>query len=297
MDFPPPLVVPPFAGAHELTFILLHGRGSQGEIFGPALLDSPIVPSSNTDHHETACLVIAFPKARFVFPTAPRRRATLYKRALTRQWFDNWDLVPPATEQEYLQIDGLRESVRYIHALWRSEMLLVPGGANNVIIGGLSQGCAASLISLLLWDGPPFAAVFGMCGWLPFAERLKEQLHSTEDPDNFDPFDSQNISSSENQESAQDRALFWLQEEIMGFRASRECSYAQTPIFLGHGDLDEKVSIVLGRTAAEILEELGAVTQFRSYHGQGHWYSPGLLRDVVDFLLIQLAQRTDYHNS
>lgn len=40
--------------------------------------------------------------------------------------------------------------------------------AQNVILGGLSQGCAAALIATLLWDGEPLAAAFGMCGWLPY---------------------------------------------------------------------------------------------------------------------------------
>ena len=47
-------------------------------------------------------------------------------------------------------------------------------GAENIILGGLSQGCAAALIATLLWDGEPLAAVFGMCGWLPYRAHMQE---------------------------------------------------------------------------------------------------------------------------
>lgn len=39
--------------------------------------------------------------------------------------------------------------------------------------GGLSQGCAAALVAGLLWRGE---AVVGLCGWLPLAGRLMEEL-------------------------------------------------------------------------------------------------------------------------
>ena len=48
------------------------------------------------------------------------------------------------------------------------------------MLGGLSQGCATSLISLLLWDGPPLKATFGMCGWLPYRSRLEEIISGGE---------------------------------------------------------------------------------------------------------------------
>lgn len=47
-------------------------------------------------------------------------------------------------------------------------------GKENVVLWGLSQGCATSLSSLLTWDGEPFAAVVGMCGWLPFANEIMD---------------------------------------------------------------------------------------------------------------------------
>src|SRR5436189_5036386 len=171
-DYPPPLTVAPLL-SHKQTFILLHGRGSSASKFGPPLLSTSI-PQVGT-------LANAFPYARFVFPTALKRRATIYKRSITNQWFDNWSLDAPTVREE-LQIDGLRETSAYIHELLRQEIKIV-GSAGNVVLGGLSQGCAASLISHLLWDGEPLAAAVGMCGWLPFRtnmENITRGVHDTE---------------------------------------------------------------------------------------------------------------------
>lgn len=147
MNYPEPLVIPPRSLPHEHTFILLHGRGSTGEQFGPALLATPIplpdataasaalgdAPEADAPHFTPATTTLdqAFPHARFVFPTAARRRATIYGRAKTHQWFDNWKLDPPATEREELQSPGLRETTTYIHDLIRAEIARVPGGVQK----------------------------------------------------------------------------------------------------------------------------------------------------------------------
>lgn len=72
-------------------------------------------------------------------------------------------------------IDGLRETTAYLHTLIREEIALLRaagGGSRDIVLGGLSQGCAASLVAAALWDGEewPLGAVVGMCGWLPFVE-------------------------------------------------------------------------------------------------------------------------------
>lgn len=72
--------------------------------------------------------------------------------------------------KEDLMIEGLSKSVEFIHALLRKEIESV--GAPNVVLWGLSQGCATSLTALLTWDGEAFGAVVGICGWLPFDSLL-----------------------------------------------------------------------------------------------------------------------------
>ncbi|KAK7948860.1 Acyl-protein thioesterase 1 [Apiospora aurea] len=135
MDYPEPPIVPPLSLPHKQTFIILHGRGSSADKFGPPLLDTPLSakppslahPSTERPPLGIQSLATAFPHARFVFPSAPRRRATLYKRKHTPQWFDSWDLKPPDIEREELQNEGLRETTAYLHQLLRDEIELVPG--------------------------------------------------------------------------------------------------------------------------------------------------------------------------
>lgn len=300
MAYPEPLVIPPHSPPHKITFILLHGRGSSGEKFGPALLDTPIRFSTSGEQGATQSLqtlTSVFPHARFVFPTAARRRATLYGRAHTNQWFDSWKLDPPATAREELQAPGLCETTEYLHGLLRDEVAAVPGGAPNVVLGGLSQGCAASLISLLLWEGPPVAAVFGMCGWLPFAARLFEQLEdpdsgtaeSSEWNDGWDPFDP---FERDEDPGGTDRdlpagAIRWLKEELRlpgTAPPTMRGEFNRVPVFLGHGVEDPKVNVVLGREACTSLSYLGIDVHWKEYPSLGHWYSGDMLRDVVLFL-------------
>lgn len=322
MDHPEPLVIPPRTLPHKHTFILLHGRGSTGEKFGPPLLTTPI-PSHNAaaspvnpdatpdaDARSSAASVTtldqAFPHARFVFPTAARTRATIYGRAKTHQWFDCWKLDPPATEWEELQSQGLQESTAYIHGLIRAEIAKVPGGASNVVLGGLSQGCAASLVSLLLWEGQPLGAMFGMCGWLPFSTRLLEQMELDDgagldtgdleaggEDDAFDPFARDDDSDSPPGDPGQ-LALDWLREEVQTSTASLsppDIVARKVPVFMGHGTEDDRVSVILGRDASRSLRGIGVDVVWEEYEGLGHWYSGPMLRDLVHFLDAHMGQR------
>lgn len=313
MDYPEPLVIPPRNLPHKQTFIILHGRGSSGEKFGPALLDTPFQPpaakapvADGADASETntapATLAATFPHARFVFPTAARRRATVYGRAYTHQWFNNWKLDPPATAREDLQAPGLRETTAYLHGLLRDEAAAVPGGASSVVLGGLSQGCAAALVSLLLWEGEPFAAVFGMCGWLPYATRLSEQMSAASveemgseqgddtdggkvDEDAFDPFERGDDSDTKSDPPT--RAMNWLREEIQLERSQPKSAvlvFKDIPVFLRHGVEDDRVSVVLGRAASRCVRDLGVEADWKEYEQLGHWYSAGMLHDVVSFI-------------
>lgn len=315
MEDPDPLVFEPLQLPHQQTFIFLHGRGSWAEKFGPELLRTPIqisqpgLPDSRTletpadeplDTSQTRKPVMtlhtAFPHARFVFPTAARRRATIYKRSLTHQWFDNWKLNPPATEREELQIEGLRETTLFLHQLLRSEIAIVPGGAKNVVLGGLSQGCAASLVALLLWEGESLGAVVGMCGWLPFAESLMAEIlgeknaHDDNEELGFDPF-AADACGDEVDHAAADtsvqKAIGWLREQLRlpaSQPSSERLPVQNIPIFMGHGVLDGKVSIELGRRAIECLEKLGAGVCWKEYDDLGHWYSSEMLNDLLQFL-------------
>ncbi|KAI9756964.1 MAG: hypothetical protein M4579_003622, partial [Chaenotheca gracillima] len=238
----------------------------------------------------------AFPHAKFVFPTASKRRATIYKRTPINQWFDNWSLEHP-NDREELQFEGLRESSQYIHGLLREEIDAV--GAQNVVLGGLSQGCAASLVALLTWDGPPLAAAVGMCGWLPLRRLLEsratgqsidgdpddELSDDLEDEDNPFATDDDNDQTENPRLEPFQHAIASLHEELdMVYDSSSSIPLQSTKVFLGHGTEDDRVSLTLGQEATRCLRALRGNVQWHEYSGLGHWYSGEMLQDLVGFL-------------
>ena len=293
-SFPAPMVIHARLD-HRQTFIILHGRGSTAEKFGHALLST-----TSTLANET--LQTAFPHAKLIFPTASRNRATIYKRSYIHQWFDNWHLED-ATRRQDLMRDGLFSSVGYIHSLLQAEIEDV--GKENVVLWGLSQGCATSLSTLLTWDGEPFAAVVGMCGWLPYSNILLEIVQENGFESGWDPF-SQEESSDGSHLSSKDiddynepslhrnriqrpqsdlpiQAVTFLRNEI-GIEAKTGMVFQSIPVFLGHGTEDDKVHIELGRDARTCLQQIGADIQLIEYQDCGHWYSGEMLQDIFEFL-------------
>lgn len=280
--YPDPLVVPATLH-HKQTIIILHGRGSNALKFGPPLLSTQL-PDGRT-------LQTAFPHAKFIFPTASKRRAQIYKRSIIHQWFDNWSLSTPPKREE-LMIDGLRETSQYIHSLLTEAIAEV--GASNVVLGGLSQGCAATLISLLTWEGAPLAGVFGFCGWLPLRQHMVDIADPTTLSDGEDPFARDSDAGKERDLPAE--AVAWLKEEldlasVSSLLASEAASipapalpFQRTPIFLAHGTDDDRVDIRFGEEASACMTMLGAEGVWREYKGLEHWYSGAMLGDLVDFL-------------
>jgi predicted esterase len=277
---------------HRQTIIVLHGRGSFAAKFGPPLLESTV---------DDQTLQTAFPHAKIIFPTAPKDKATIYKNA-TNQWFDNWHLSDH-TKRQHLMVDGLHKSCGYIHRLLEAEIKAVK--KENVVLWGLSQGCALSLASLLTWDGEPFAAVVGMCGWLPYGNELKriagrgdgDEGFDEDDDDPFgrsgdeddDPFarskDENDVNSSAKEYAGDlpSQAISYFREAI-DMEDKTGMAFRKIPVFLGHGAEDEKASIELGREAKNCLELVGTDVQMREYEGLGHWYSEDMLRDIFQFI-------------
>ncbi|KAJ9134608.1 Alpha/beta-hydrolase [Pleurostoma richardsiae] len=301
--FPEPLVIPPLL-PHKQTFILLHHRGANAERFGPALLSAHIrapFPSSGAAScgADSLTLRAVLPHARFVFPTAPPSRATIYRRCIINQWFDGWHLEDGALRREELQADGLRYTVGFLHELIRREIQLVGGNARDVVLGGLSQGCAAILVASLLWEGEPLGAVVGMCGWMPYLGHMDEEPSSgnkmsDEADDGFDPFERSSSSSASGTSSAAEdiepadlglRAVKRLSEELELKRPPYESiPLRQTPVFLGHGRQDDRVPISLARETAAFLENTGVTVSLKTYQDLGHWYSADMLHDIAIFV-------------
>jgi hypothetical protein len=209
--YPEPLIVPS-SQIHTHSAILLHGRGSNATRFGLELL------KSRTSSGKT--LQELFPSVKFIFPTASRRRSTILKRVPINQWFDNYSLEDP-TERQDLQYEGLRETTEFIGRIVLEEAATLTGGVGNVILGGLSQGCATALIASLsfIWTGSglesstasikstgsadasikSLGGFIGMSGWLPFAQDIisatEPDLHYNNEEDD-DPFETADTKST-----------------------------------------------------------------------------------------------------
>ncbi|KAL8917972.1 MAG: hypothetical protein Q9208_007636 [Pyrenodesmia sp. 3 TL-2023] len=281
-SYPDPLIIAPLQD-HKHTFIILHGRGSNATTFGPPLINSNI--------WDTHAFQSVFPHAQFIFPTASKRRAQIYNRSIINQWFDNWSLSTPNARTE-LQVEGLRETSAYVHSLLRSAVDEV--GVGNVVLGGLSQGCAAALVALLTWEGEPIAAGFGMCGWLPFRVQMEEICAGLEDGvvdeeyaadgvDDDDLFERDEEGAGKKKDGPT-QAIDFLREELGLSATNPSMSFQGVPLFLGHGVEDEKVPVGLGRETVSCLKRLKASVEWREYEELGHWYSGAMLRDLADAL-------------
>ncbi|KAF4217021.1 hypothetical protein CNMCM8980_003989 [Aspergillus fumigatiaffinis] len=301
--YPSPLVIPPLRDdQHTHTIILLHGRGSKGEDFGHIFIESTDIAKH-------------LPTTKFIFPTASKRRSTVMKRIPINQWFDNYSLKNPNTRTD-LQIDGLQESSEFLRSLIDEEAKLlsndptVDDGYSRVVIGGLSQGCAASVFCLL--GGFPSASedgeskrlggYIGMSGWLPFEGEISGFLNI----DKGDPGESKSGAEEDDDDPfAHDTDGADVPAHIQAVNHIRDIlgmppiqsdtddsenalcvSYLKTPVFLGHGGADPRVSVDLGRRVASILSDgFGMDVTWKAYEEFGHWYKvPDEIDDAVRFL-------------
>ena len=161
-------------------------------------------------------------------------------------------------------IDGLRETSIYIHILLREAAEEV--GPTNVVLGGLSQGCAAALVSLLTWEGEPLAAAFAMCGWLPLRQHIVD-IADPQTPGDLgeDPFVRE--TGVDQSFDLRGQAVAWIQEELtlppmrissvvaQATASSMHLPFQFMPFFIAHGTDDEKVKVELGIEVKECLQK------------------------------------------
>jgi predicted esterase len=276
-EYPDPLVIPPLS-THESTLILLHGKGSNGPKFGLEF----IAAQTSTGR----ILPQLSPNTKFIFPTAKKRRAVTMNRATIHQWFDNVSVSEGKGKvREDLQIEGVRETGEYIRGLIEQEVKLVGNG--KVVLGGLSQGCAAGLCVMLGLAGEAegyLGGFIGMSGWLPWRTRLEEILRQeTDEEDNDNPFGTDGDEGAE--ETTEMQAVNYLRD-VMDLPplslSTFSCLFP--PVFLGHGKTDEKVPFALGNEASATLKRLGMDVEWKEYD-IGHWYLvPDEIDDIVTFL-------------
>ena len=105
----------------------------------------------------------------------------------------------------------------------------------------------------------------------------------------FNPFEDER---EDDARSKIEVAVCWLREELeLPARSRAELPFKETPVFLGHGTVDEKVPVELDRSTSDLLNALGVKVQWHEYEGLGHCYSEDMLSDVSKFL--SLIQRSN----
>ncbi|KAL7268456.1 hypothetical protein RUND412_008924 [Rhizina undulata] len=247
--------------AHTNTIILLHGRGSNGTDFAEELFEARTSAGLSLAEH--------FPGWRWVFPTAKERWSTVFQEEMT-EWFDTYSLNDISAEQ-HLQVEGLREAVRFILDLVEEEAKCL-GSAEKVVLGGISQGEATALQALLCGQRR-LGAFVGASGWLPFAGQVKGILR-----------DSQ---GSVTQVAEFLRNNLGLGDSVAASGADAG-SVRETPVFLGHGTDDQWVDVTLGKQVRDILTHMGMHVSWKEYLGaeeDGHWLKETEeFDDIVAFL-------------
>ncbi|KAF2170440.1 hypothetical protein M409DRAFT_19261 [Zasmidium cellare ATCC 36951] len=265
--YPDPLIIPPSSGHHKASIIILHGRGSNAAAFA-----DPLLLLSTTDH---GTLQTAFPDAKLIFPIAPRSLVRRSKKASMNQWFDFWSLADPESRPE-IQVQGLRETVRFLHGLITEESGVV--GIGNVVLWGMSQGAAAGLVAMLLWQGEGIGAFVGMCGWLPLRGEMEGVVMEDELEDG-------------SKKSGLSKVISRLREMLDLPSESDRRESLDVPVFIGHGEDDGTVSVRLAREAASLLERVGVEVECRMYPGLDHWYSEEMLSDIIGFVKDRVKMR------
>jgi predicted esterase len=265
--FPQPYVLDPKL-EHKQTFILLHGLGCNGEDFGSAFLQTSIGDFGQ-------CLPKIFPHARFIFPTAKFRRSTAFNRSLITQWFD----IAKLSDSEYkkqTQIEGLVDSADFLYDIIKHEIATI--SAKNIILGGISHGCAMSA-SLLIALDYSLGAYIGLCGWLPFQMDLRDVMSVNLEPseDFFGQYEDTDISM----EAVNfERELLEVHHKLSDALSTS----LATPIFVCHGGQDNKVIPQRGAELVATLKMMGYDAIWKTYSELGHEFNGEELGDIVKFL-------------
>ncbi|KAI5917648.1 phospholipase/carboxylesterase [Camillea tinctor] len=238
--------------AHRYTLILLHGLGSNGEKFGKELLETGKASVGRT-------LAQLLPGAHFVFPTAKWRRSSAFRRSLLTQWFD----IAPILRQELAEV----------------------ASPQNLILGWLSQGCGMSLSLLLALEGP-LAGFIGMCGYLPFQRDVENAIKN--DAIGIDEDDPFAVAKDQVPEPPAVRAQIF-ERDLLRLHPFPDLAVDKTarvtPVFLGHGELDQKKPYVLAEAAARTLQAADYDVTWKLYPSLGHWYRiPDEINDIVEFI-------------
>ncbi|QPH05546.1 hypothetical protein C2857_003405 [Epichloe festucae Fl1] len=253
--------------------IMLHGRGSNGQEFAEEFLSSHL--------SDNMSLTQKLPGLRWVFPSSQELWSTTFQESIPA-WFEAHSLTDITARQD-LQTSGIKDSVKYLQDLLDNEIAKLGGQAGNLFLGGISQGGAIGLWTLLC-RGPAcgIGAFLGSSTWLPFASNLERLIVL---PGNM---------KRELSEAAVegDELDTFVRSMIISFKQGvvphSQCE-SSPKIFLGHGVDDAYVDVTLGRQARNVLSRAGFVVEWKEYSGaeeEGHWFKvPDEMDDMYHFII------------
>lgn len=186
------------------------------------------------------------------------RQTTTLGGQKTSQWFDIWN-VTDLSDHEELQAMGLRESVASIRHILAKEAAMLDGKWDRIILGGISQGAATGVHTLLNLNVPQRLGAF-----LGFSCRM--------------PFPGRSLAHTRGVLSLEDAPDT---DEALG----------DTPVLLQHCVNDPLVLVEWGRILRDTLKRFGAQVTWEEYPDGGHWFnSPMGIDDAVEFLKSHVAQ-------
>jgi predicted esterase len=188
-----------------------------------------------------------------------RRCVTLHDQEVS-QWFDIWD-VTNFSDHEELQATGLRESVTSIRRELENEVAVLGGRWDRIVLGGISQGAATGVHTLLNLSLSP--AVEGqqprrLGAFLGFSCRM--------------PFPGKSLAET---------------RSVLGLEGASEDDEVlrNTPMLLEHCVDDPLILIANGRGLRDTLRSFGSQVTWKEYPNGGHWFnSPAGMDDAVNFL-------------
>lgn len=210
----------------------------------------------------------ALPSWKWVFPSSRELWSPVFEESIPA-WFEAYSLTDVTARQD-LQTHGIQESVKHLEAIWEAEVAQLSGLASKVVLGGISQGGAIGIWTMLriLSQQPEShpAAFVGASTWLPFAADIKHALDGS------------------NEESGNRIGSDFVRSMV----AEPVQARPSVPVFLGHGTDDAYVDVELGRQARDVLSGLGWKVEWKEYSGadqEGHWLKgPEEVDDIFQFL-------------
>ncbi|KAH7026652.1 Alpha/Beta hydrolase protein [Microdochium trichocladiopsis] len=259
------IIEPASTAKHTHTIILLHGRGSDGEEFAGEFFDSL---ANDDEQVNTATANAFFPNFRWVFPSSPSQWDSTFKEYMSA-WFEAPSLADLPLGYN-IQAQGIRGAVARVQNVLDDEIARLGGQSEKLFLGGISQGGAIAMITLL-------------------ARRTKKQPHDSSGSDRLAGL----IVASTWLPVAADIDEYWAADasakDIVASSSDRGNTITATPVFFGHGVDDAYVDIQLGREACRTFSTIGFENiEWKEYSGaeqEGHWLQvPNEVNDIATFV-------------